>query len=136
MLSHAKAAINGPRWCTKHCDVCLAAAATDGATATVEQRQLDVLGFHRINERDLGVLQRPARRREAAILVAVGIADHHGLAVPAAIQVLAVKVGGQQVLENVAAAIKVVHCFKQWRDVDWHFEALVMKFAPLRQQQN
>ena len=116
--------------------MCLAAAATDGATAAMEQRQLDVLGFHCINESDLGVLQSPARRREATILVAVGIADHHGLAVAAAIQVLAVKVGGQQVLENVAAAIKVVHSFKQWRDVDWHFKTLVMEFTPLRQQQN
>ena len=61
-----------------------AAAASDRAAATVEQPQPHAGGCGRVDESALRREQVPLRRQVAAVLVRVGVADHHLLALAAA----------------------------------------------------
>ena len=60
-----------------------AAAAADGAAATVEEPQPDSGLAGRLDQVELGAVQRPVGRQIAAVLVGVGIAEHDLLAVAA-----------------------------------------------------
>ncbi len=53
-----------------------AAAASDRPAAAVEQAQPDAMPAADAGQFDLGLVQFPARGQEAAILVAVGVAEH------------------------------------------------------------
>src|SRR6185503_14739473 len=63
--------------------VARAAAAADRAAAAVEEAQSHAVRCAGIDERPLRPVDRPARRQIAAVLVAVGIAEHYFLPVAA-----------------------------------------------------
>ena len=69
-----------------------AAAAADRAAAAVEQPQPHMVALEHFDQADLGLVELPARGDEAAVLVAVGIAEHHLLHRAAAVHQLAVVV--------------------------------------------
>ena len=54
-----------------------AAAAADGSAAAVEQAQRDPMTAEGVDQRDFRLVELPARGQKAAILVAIGIAEHH-----------------------------------------------------------
>ena len=59
------------------------AAAPERAAATVEERQLDATRPGRLDERRLRLVERPGRGDEPRLLVRIGVAEHHLLAVAA-----------------------------------------------------
>ena len=63
--------------------VARATAAADGAAATVEQPQPDSGLARRLDQVELGAVQRPVRGQVAAVLVGVRVAQHDLLAVAA-----------------------------------------------------
>ena len=77
-----------------------AAAAADGAAAPVEEPQPDsglTRGFDQVQFR---AVQRPVRGQVAAVLIGVGVAEHHFLAVPARGHQAAVQRKVQHCLQN------------------------------------
>ena len=67
------------------------AATADGAAAAVEQRQLDAVPARATSaSAALGPVEHPGRREEPRLLVRVGVAEHHLLAVAAAREVRAI----------------------------------------------
>ena len=136
LLSYAQATVHRARRCTKHGNVCFAAATADRSAATMEQCELNILGNRGVGKGYLSVLQRPTRRSQAAILVAVRIADHDHLSIFTARKVLAIQVDGKQRLHDFRPAREIVDRLEQWRDVEWHVAASIVQLAPLREQQN
>ena len=67
------------------------AAAADGAAAAVEEPQLDAVVAKRVDERQLRAVERPVGRQVAAVLVAVGVAQHHFLPAVAAFEPAAIE---------------------------------------------
>src|SRR5690606_29105125 len=70
-------------------------AAADRAAAAMKQPQPHAVALEHLDEADLGLVELPARGDEAAILVAVGIAEHHLLHAAKAVDQLAVVVQHQ-----------------------------------------
>ena len=64
------------------------AAAADRAAAAVEQPQAHVVALEHLDQFDLGLVELPVRGEVAAVLVAVGIAEHHLLLAAAAVDQL------------------------------------------------
>ncbi len=77
----------------------------------MEQGQFDVFRFDGADEHYLCVLQRPSRRSQSTVLVAVRIANHDGLLIVAALEVLPVLRSSEQIFENLAAAVEVIDRF-------------------------
>ncbi len=93
------------------------AAAADGAAAAVKEAQADVAAGEDIDQRAFGLVERPVGGQEAAVLVAVGVAQHDFLrAVLRALHALAdfgqVEPGGH----DVGAALQVGDGFKERHD--------------------
>ena len=84
LLGDAQAARDASRRLREDRLVARPAAAADRAAAAVEQAQLHAVRRRRVDQRALGAIERPVRRQVAAVLVAVGIAEHHLLPVGAA----------------------------------------------------
>src|SRR6185437_9449253 len=61
------------------------AATADRAAAPMEQPQAHAVAFEHVDQADLGLVELPARGDETAVLVAVGVAEHHLLHRTAAI---------------------------------------------------
>ena len=57
--------------------VARAAAAPDRAAAAVEQADAHAVVAEHLDQADLGLVELPARGDEAAVLVGIGIAEHH-----------------------------------------------------------
>src|SRR6202030_696860 len=79
-----------------------AAAAPDRAAAAMEQPQTHVMPLEHFNQAELGFVEVPARGDEAAILVAVGIDEHHFLHSAAAVHQFAVIVQRQHPVHDAA----------------------------------
>ena len=69
------------------------AAPPDRAAATVEQRQLDASARATSTSDPLRPVEHPGRRQEPRLLVRVGVAEHHLLAIAAAREVGAIRTG-------------------------------------------
>ena len=86
LLGDADAGLHGAGRLRQDGVVARAAAAADRPAAAVEQPQADLAALEDVDQRHLGLVELPARGQEAAVLVAVGIADHHLLHAAAAFQ--------------------------------------------------
>ena len=76
LFGDADARLHGARGLRQDRLVARAAAATDRPAAAVKYPQLDAAALEHIDQRHLGLVELPARRQKAAVLVAVGIAEH------------------------------------------------------------
>ena len=95
-----------------------AAAATDSAAASVKQAQFDAVFREHFHQFDFCLVQLPVCSEIAAVLVAVGVAQHHFLRVAAAEQQLAIPRNGKQLVHDDSAAAQVFDGFEQRDDVD------------------
>ena len=98
--------------------VARAAAAADGAAATVEEPQPDSGLAGRLDQVELGAVQRPVGGQVAAVLVGVGVAEHDFLAVAARSHDSAVQRKVKRRFENRRAALQVVDRLEQRHDAD------------------
>ena len=94
------------------------AAAADRAAAAVEQPQPHVVALEHLDQADLGLVELPARGDEAAILVAVGIAEHHFLHAAAAVHQLAVIMQRQHPVHDAGRGLQILDGLEQRHDVD------------------
>ena len=94
------------------------AAAADRAAAAVEQPQPDAVTLEHLDQPDLGLVQLPARGEKAAVLVAVGIAEHHLLHGAAAVDQPAVIVQRQQPVHDAGGGLQILDGLEQRHDVD------------------
>ena len=85
MLGDADLAVHGAAGLRNNGVIARPAAAPDRTAAAVEQPQPHAVALEHIDQPDLGLVELPARGDEAAILVAVGIAEHHFLDAAAAV---------------------------------------------------
>ena len=136
LLGHAQPARDGAARRGEHGFVLRAAAAAHRAAAAVEYRQHHAVPLHRRDERLLRFLQAPARRRDPAVAMAVGVAEHDDLVIAARAQVLAIELVVQQALHDLRRALDVLARLEQRRDVERHGVALRPQVAPLREQQH
>src|SRR5205085_1591501 len=79
LLGDANLAVHRATWLRDDGVVARAPAAADRTTAAMEQAQPHAVTLEYFDEADLGLVELPARGDEAAVLVAVGIAEHHFL---------------------------------------------------------
>ncbi len=126
LLRYAKAAVHGAWRCAEYCDMCLAAATTDCAATSMEQSELNAPRFNSIDECDLHALQCPTGGRETAVLIAIGVTDHHGLPIVAAREMFAIYVGRQNGRQNVTPVVEVIHGLKQGCNVERYVTAAIM----------
>ncbi len=101
----------------------------------MEQGQFDALRIDFLDQGYLGVLQCPARRGEAAVLVAVGVADHDHLLVVATFEMRSIKIVREHGIEDLRAAFEIVYCLEQRCDIKRDFTAAVVQLTPLGEQQ-
>ena len=94
-----------------------AAAAADRPAAAVKEGQIDTGPLDRLDERRLRALQRPARRADPRVLVAVGVSDHHHLVHAALGEMGSVIRIVEQRTHDVGRAFEIGHGFEQRRDV-------------------
>ncbi len=94
------------------------AAAADRAAAAVEQPQPHAVTLEHFDQPDLGLVEFPARGDEAAVLVAVGIAQHHFLDAAAAVDQLAIIMHRQQPVHDRGAGLQVLDGLEQRHDVE------------------
>ena len=95
-----------------------AAAAADGAAATVEEPQPDSGLAGGLDEVQLGAVQRPVGGQVAAVLVGVGVAEHDLLAVAARRHQRPVQRKIKRRFENRRATLQVVDRLEQRHDAD------------------
>src|SRR6185437_11136848 len=94
------------------------AAPADRAAAAMEQPQANAVALEHFDQTDLGLVQLPARRDETAILVAVGIAEHHLLHRASAVDQPAVVVQRQHAIHDGGGGLQVLDCLEQRHDID------------------
>src|SRR5262249_16880403 len=94
------------------------AAAADRTAAAVEQAQPDVGAFKNFDQPDPGLVELPAGGDEAAILVAVGITEHHLLHRAAAVDQFPVIVQRQHAIHDAAGGLQILDGFEQRHYVD------------------
>src|SRR3954470_20267831 len=85
LLGDADAGLHGARRLRQDGLVARSAAATDRAAAAMKYPQLNAAALKDIDKSHLGLEQLPARGQKAAVLVAVGIAEHDLLYATAAL---------------------------------------------------
>ncbi|SOT40155.1 hypothetical protein F01_260221 [Burkholderia cenocepacia] len=79
LFGQADLAVHGARRLRQDRLVGRAAPAADRAAAAMEQPQRDLALAEQVDEREFRAIQLPVRREEAAVLVAVRVAEHHFL---------------------------------------------------------
>jgi len=118
LLGDPQSAVDAPLGLREDCVVARSAAAPDGAAASVEQSELDAMLAKRLDQVELRAIERPVRRQIAAVLVAVGIAEHHLLPVPPAFEHRAIAGDVERCPHDVVAPRKIVDRFEQRDDVE------------------
>src|SRR6476660_2051310 len=93
-------------------------APPDRAAAAVKQPQADVVALEHLDQVDFRLVELPARGDEAAILVAVGVAEHDFLNAAAAVDQLAVVVNRQHAVHNAAGSLQILDGLEQRHDID------------------
>src|SRR5690606_25642783 len=81
-------------------------------------------------QRDLGLLQGPARGDDAAVLGAVGVAEHHDLAITARGEVAPVYRVGEQLAQGRLRGLEVGDGLEQRGDVERDFVILYTAGQP------
>ena len=94
------------------------AAAADGATPTVEQTQLHVVSSGDLDQALLTSIQRPVRCQVAAVLVAVGVPEHHLLQAATMIEPFDVSGVRPQRVDDVGGRLQVGDGLEQRDDAD------------------
>src|SRR6185312_15238666 len=108
LLGDADLAIHGAAGLRDDGVIARPAAAADRAAAAVEQTQAHPVALEHLDEPDLGLVELPAGRYEAAILVAIRIAEHHLLYRAAAVDELAVIVQREHPVHDAGAGLQVL----------------------------
>ncbi len=98
--------------------VARSAAAADRAAATMKEAQPDIVAPEYFDERDLRLVELPARGQETAILVAVGVAQHDLLDAAAAFEQARVFRQAQQLVHHVAAMAQILDRFEERHDIE------------------
>ena len=93
--------------------VARAAAAADRAAAAVEQADAHAVLAEDLDQADLGLVQFPARGDEAAVLVGIGIAEHHLLLAALRIDEPAIFGNRQQAVHDADAGAQVLDRLEQ-----------------------
>ena len=96
-----------------------AAPAPDRSAAAVKQPQLHAVALEHFDQFDFRLEQLPVRREETAVLVAVGITQHHLLHAAAARQQLAVVGIGEQIIHDRTATPQIADGLEQRNDVEF-----------------
>ena len=81
LLGQLEAAVDRARGLGEDRPVRRSATPADRAAAAVEQGQLESVPAGRLDQRCLRPVEQPVRRQEARLLVRVGVAEHHLLAI-------------------------------------------------------
>ena len=97
-----------------------AAAAAHGTAATVEEGEIDTGAIRRCDERRLRPMERPARRPDPRVLVAVGVSDHHHLLHASLGEVCPVEGLGEQLTHDRGRRGEIGHGLEEWCDVQRH----------------
>jgi hypothetical protein len=84
----------------------------------VEQPQPHAVALKHADQADLGLVEFPARGNEAAILVAVGIAEHHLLHPAAAVDEATIFRQRKQAVHDRGASLQILDGLEQRHDVD------------------
>ena len=112
------------------------AATTGRATAAVEEREVDARCMRHVQQLHLGALQAPARGQRAAVLAAVGVAQHHPLLVVARGEVTAVDRIVEQRAQGGRRVLQVVDGFEQRGNIERHMLRFVDQPTAPRQRQH
>ena len=118
LLGHLETAVDRARSLGHDGPVGGAAATADGTAAAVEERQLDAVAPSHLRQAGLGSIEHPHRGQEARLLVRIGVAEHHFLAIAARRQVAPIAWIGQQSLKQLAAAGEGVARLEQRHHVE------------------
>ena len=94
------------------------AAAADRTAAAVEQPQAHAVALEHTDQADLGLVEFPARGDETAVLVAVGIAEHHLLHPAAAVDEATVFRQRKQAVHDRGTGLQILDGLEQRHDVD------------------
>ena len=97
----------------------VAATAAHRATPAVKKADGDALLTGELGQFPLRTLQRPARGRNATVLVAVGVANHDELPIAPRSKMRAIGLASREFGQDPDTGIQVVDCFQQGRDVEW-----------------
>src|SRR5437764_15031958 len=84
----------------------------------MEKAQPDVTAPENLDQCDLRLIKVPSRREVAAVLVAVGVAQHYLLSAAASLQVALVFGKPEQLIHYQAAVPEIGNRLKQGNDVD------------------
>ena len=107
----------------------LAATAADRAATAMEQRDIDIVRIDDLDQRFLGVLQRPPGGCEAAVFIAVGVADHDHLSIVASSQVFLVQRHRQNRVQNFTPVVEVVDRLQQRRNIERYVAAQLARLS-------
>ena len=118
LLGELEPAVDRARRAAEDRPVRRPAAAPDGAAAAVEQRQLDAVLARDRDERLLGAMEHPGRGEEPGLLVRVGVAEHHLLAVAARREVAPVAGSRRSASRIGPAAVERVGRLEERDDVE------------------
>jgi hypothetical protein len=118
LLSDAEPGGHGARRLGEYRFIARAPTAADAAAPAMEQPQGDAGVAAQRRQRKLGAVQRPVGGHVAAILVAVGIPEHHLLPVSARLQQGAIRGFGKRGVHDVGTTRKVVDGLEQGNDVE------------------
>ncbi len=118
LLGEAQRAVDAPRRLREHRVVARPAAAADGAAAAVEQAQPHAARPAGVEQRFGRLVERPVGGEVAAVLVAVGIAEHHLLLVAAARDPAAVERQVESCGNDLAAVLQVADRLEERNDVE------------------
>ena len=126
LLGDADAPVEAPGRAAHDGRVGGAAAPARRPPAPVEEGQRDVVQAAHVHQALLGEQQLPVGGQVAAVLVGVGVAHHHHLAVSARLQVAHVRRQAQQAPKRPRRAAEVVDGLEQGHQVDVRVEGAVL----------
>ena len=107
-----------------------AAAARDAAAAAVEKREAEPALLADVGDRFLRLEQRPVRGEVAAILVAVGVAEHDLLVIAARLEMRAVGLVIEHLVEDAGRGLEIAERLEERRDVERHADEMLEDHAP------
>ncbi len=103
----------------------------------MKNQQINSRNARRVQQLHLRHLQGPARCRDSALFVRVGISDHDHLAVGTRRKMTTIGRLGLQGAQNISCRFQRINRLEQRRDVERALAgALVGNIGPSRQQQN
>ena len=118
LFRDADRSLNGAAGLSEDRLVARAAAAPHRPAAAMEQAQPDVTAPEHLDQRDLRLVELPPGCEVTAVLVAVGVAQHHLLRTAAALQQALVFRQLEQLVHHPAAVAQIGNGLEQRNDVD------------------